>query len=119
VETEILPEPVFEGTVVLRLIEVAPAATPMLRLNVRRLLLAMSSKLVPLIVTAVPAIPTAGVNPVSVGALLDALTENESALVPVPSGAVTEIGPVLAPAGTVTTKRVELASMIDAVIPLN
>jgi hypothetical protein len=54
---------------------------------------------VPLIVTLVPTGPLVGVKLVIVGAL--AMTVNALALVAVPSGVVTLIGPVLAPGGTV------------------
>ena len=55
-------------------------------------------KFVPLIVTLVPAGPLAGVKLVIVGALD---TVKLLALVAVPPGVVTLIGPVVAPAGTV------------------
>ena len=56
-------------------------------------------KLVPLIVTLVPAGPLVGVNPVIVGAL--GAIVKVLALLAVPSGVVTLTGPVVAPAGTV------------------
>ena len=56
-------------------------------------------KLVPLIVTLVPAGPLVGVNPVIVGAL--AAIVKLLALVAVPPDVVTRRGPVVAPAGTV------------------
>ena len=54
------------------------------------------AKLVPVIVTTVPAGPLAGVKPVIAGATAKLL-----ALVAVPAGVVTLSGPVVAPAGTV------------------
>ena len=56
-------------------------------------------KFVPLIVTLVPTAPLVGVKLVIVGAL--AVTLNTLALVAVPPGVVTAIGPLVAPAGTV------------------
>ena len=56
-------------------------------------------KLLPVIVTLVPTGPLAGVKLVIVGAL--AVTVNAVALVAVPPGVVTRMGPVVAPAGTV------------------
>ena len=56
-------------------------------------------KFVPLIVTLVPTGPLAGEKLVIVGAL--AVTVNAVALVAVPPGVVTAMGPVVAPAGTV------------------
>jgi hypothetical protein len=53
-------------------------------------------KLVPLIVTVVPAPPLVGVKPVIVGTTLKLV-----ALVAVPAGVVTPSGPVVAVAGTV------------------
>src|SRR5439155_898416 len=55
-------------------------------------------KLVPLIVTLVPTGPLAGVKLVTVGGLM---TVKLLALLAVPSGVVTPIGPLVAPAGTV------------------
>ena len=57
------------------------------------------AKFAPLIVTLVPTGPLAGVKLVIVGAL--AVTVNEVALVAVPPGVVTLMGPLVAPAGTV------------------
>ena len=54
-------------------------------------------KFVPLIVTLVPAVPLVGAKPVIVGAL--APTVKLLALVPVPLGVVTLIGPVVTPDG--------------------
>ena len=56
-------------------------------------------KFVPLIVTLIPTGPLAGVKLVIVGPL--AVTVNAVALVAVPPGVVTLIGPLVAPAGTV------------------
>ena len=58
-------------------------------------------KPLPLIVTTVPARPLDGVKPLIVGAAGAAVTVNEDELVAVPPGAVTAIGPDVAPDGTV------------------
>lgn len=58
-------------------------------------------RFVPLIVTEVPGAPLVGEKDVMVGAGGDVLTVNSVALVPVPDGVVTEIGPDWAPFGTV------------------
>ena len=55
-------------------------------------------KLVPVIVTEVPGAPEAGVNEVTVGAVV---TTKSVELVPVPLLVVTVIRPVVAPDGTV------------------
>ena len=57
-------------------------------------------KFVPVIATVVPTGPLAGVKLVMVGALA-VVTVNAVALVAVPPGVVTLIGPLVAPAGTV------------------
>ena len=56
-------------------------------------------KFAPLIVTLMPTGPLVGVKLVIVGAL--AVTVNAAALVAVPAGVVTLIGPLVAPAGTI------------------
>ena len=56
-------------------------------------------KKLPVRVTTVPATPAAGVNEVIIGA---GMTVKLAAEVAVPVGVVTLIGPVVAPAGTVT-----------------
>ena len=65
-------------------------------------------KFVPVMVTAVPTVPTVGLKLVIVGATDDP-TVNGEALVAVPLGAVTAIDPVVAPAGTVTVSCVVVA----------
>jgi hypothetical protein len=74
-------------------------------------------RFVPVMTTVVPAPPLVGVNEVTVGA---GRTVKLAALVPVPAGAVTEIGPVVAPAGTVAVIWVfELTVNAIAETPLN
>jgi hypothetical protein len=60
-------------------------------------------KFVPVMFTGVPAAPTVGVKAVIVGVPAPDATVNELLLVAVPLGAVTLIGPVVAPLGTVAT----------------
>jgi len=72
---------------------------------------------VPVIVTAVPAVPIVGVKLVMVGAV-EVLTVNGVPLVTEPPGVVTEIVPVVAPDGTLVTIRVGSAEMTVAATPL-
>lgn len=87
-------------------------------LNVTLLFEGVVSKLVPVMVTAVPGVPMVGVNPVIVGALLEA-TVNGVLLTAEPLGVMTLIGPVVAPAGTVVTIALVVAEVTDAATPLN
>jgi hypothetical protein len=110
-----LPElvPVPFGVVTATLPVVAPAGTvalmlvPELTVNVvaavpLNFTLVAPVKFVPVIETFVPTGPLVGVNELTVGGLPPPpVTVNELALVPVPFGVVTEIGPVVAPVGTV------------------
>ena len=59
-----------------------------------------------------------GVNPVTVGTD-ELVTVNEALLEAVPAGAVTLIGPVVAPDGTVVSILVEVDEVTVAVMPLN
>lgn len=77
-------------------------------------------KLVPLIVTEAPTAPLLGEKPVSVGAGGGGtVTVNDVALVAVPTGVVTVIGPVVAAAGTVAVICVAETSANVAALPLN
>lgn len=72
---------------------------------------------VPVMETAVPNVPSVGVNDVMVGA---GITTKLNALVPVPNGLVTEIGPVVAPAGTVVVMVVSFTTVyVPCGVPLN
>lgn len=71
-------------------------------------------KFVPVIVTGVPTGPLAGVKPVTVGACT---TVKTPALFATPPGVVTEIGPLVAPAGTVAINFMPL-SLKAAFVPL-
>src|SRR5258708_22096761 len=73
----------------------------------------------PLMVTEPPGATIWGVNEVMLGFPGELVTVKELVLVPVPAGAVTEIVPVVAPVGTVTTSCVVEALLIVAVVPLN
>jgi hypothetical protein len=77
------------------------------------------ARLVPLIVTDVPTVPLAGENDVTVGACATTVTLKLDALVAVPPGVVTPIGPVDAPAGTAATIDVgEVTLKLLELVPL-
>src|SRR5947208_4679450 len=105
---------------------VAPAGTvaviAVAELTVKLALVPLNStalapvKLVPLIVTLVPTGPLAGVKLVTVGGLM---TVKLLALLAVPSGVVTPIGPLVAPAGTVAVIVVAEPTVKLALVPLN
>jgi hypothetical protein len=115
VVTEIGPVVAPEGTVAL--IRVAfctvkvAAETPLKRTAVAPV------KFVPLIRTEVPTGPLVGLNDVIVGAPV-VVTVKFVELVAVPSGLVTEIGPVVAPAGTVAVIFCGLSIVNVADVPL-
>jgi hypothetical protein len=88
------------------------------RLSLTLSLARVVSKLVPVMVTDVPAVPMVGVKPVIVGGPLAAVTVKLPLLVAEPAGAVTEMGPVVAVAGTVRTSSVAVADVTSAVTPL-
>ena len=77
------------------------------------------SKFVPLIVTAVPGMAMTGAKPDIAGGPAGATTVKLDAVVAEPAGDVTEMGPVVAPFGTVTTSWLDEAEIIAAVAPLN
>jgi hypothetical protein len=99
-------------------VDVETAASAML-LNRIRLLPGEESKFVPVIVTAAPGAPIVGENPVIVGEELAAETLKLLALVAVPAGEVTVMGPVVALVGTVATICVEVEDVITALVLLN
>jgi hypothetical protein len=75
-------------------------------------------KFAPWMSTLVPTGPLVGENVLIVGG--DAVTVNEPPLVAVPPGAVTEIGPLVAPAGTWAVMSVgELTTKLGSATPLN
>lgn len=76
-------------------------------------------KPVPVTVTCVPAVPLVGENDEIVGAAATVDTVKLAVLVPVPPAFVTEIGPLVAPVGTVAVTCVSLLTVYDADVPLN
>ena len=117
--TEIRPDVPLTGTLVAILVEVAELTAANVVLNLTVSMTGFVSKFVPVIVTAVPAVPIVGVNPVIVGAPVPAVTVNGVLLVAEPPGAVTVIGPVVAPAGTLATICVAVAEVTVPAVPLN
>jgi hypothetical protein len=73
-------------------------------------------KLVPLMVTLVPTGPLVGAKLVTVGGLM---TVKLPALLAVPAGLMTLIGPLVAPAGTVAVMVVAEPTVKLALVPLN
>jgi hypothetical protein len=118
VETDTRPVPADGGTIVCSAVVVADVTCVGEMFNLRLSSVARVSKFVPLTVRAVPDTAVPGVKLVMVGAVRDA-TVKTVALVAEPAGAVTPIGPVVAPAGTETTSCVSVALEIAAVVPLN
>ena len=112
------PDVALVGTVAPRLVAVAVLICAKVALKATRLLAATGSKLVPLIVTVVPAVPIFGVKPLMVGAA-EPLTVKGVLLVARPKGVLTVIGPVVAPDGTLVTICVDVAEVTVAVVPLN
>jgi hypothetical protein len=74
-------------------------------------------KLVPWMSTLVPTGPLVGVNELTVGG--GGMTVNELELAPVPPGEVTEIGPVVAPLGTIAWISESESTLKTALVPLN
>ena len=77
------------------------------------------SKFVPVMDTAVPGVPMLGVKLVMVGTPEPVEILKFEPLETEPAGLVTLIGPVVAPAGTVTTSCVAEAETMLAAVPLN
>ncbi len=112
----IWPDAVFPGTVVaIEVVPVTAIAGWDVALNLRLLLAAVGSKFVPVIVTAVPETPMFGVTLVI---LRTEATTNGFAEVALPFGAVTVIGPVAAPEGTVATIWLAVDDVTLALEPL-
>lgn len=72
-------------------------------------------KLVPVMVTVVPAAPVAGVNPITVGSL--PLTVKAPGDIAAPLNVATENAPVVAPLGTVTVSELAVAAVTVALMP--
>jgi hypothetical protein len=106
------------GTAVVNEVEVPAVRLANPPLNRVLLLASTVSKFVPLIVVDVPATAVVGVKLVIVGAF-DVVTVNADELVADPLGVVTAIVPVVAPAGTETTRLVVVAALTVAAVPLN
>ena len=111
--TEIVPVVAPDGTVAVMLLaddEVTVAETP---LNET---LGDTPKLEPEIITDAPAAPLEGVIPEITGV---GNTENCEALIPATPLTVTDIGPDVAPEGTLTVMLVEVEAVTVAGVPLN
>jgi hypothetical protein len=114
----IFPEVAFAGTVapICVLVALVTAACVVLKVT---LSLARMSKFVPVMETAVPGVPMFGVKLIMEGTPEPAETVKFELLETEPAGVPTLMGPVVAPAGTVTTRRVADAETMLAVVPLN
>ena len=117
----IFPEAALAGTVKVREVVLATVVLACVPLRLVRVASTTVSKFVPVTVTAVPAGPIFGVKSVIVGANRPALevTANVSRLVAVAVPTVTEIGPVVAPVGTVVTILFAVAHKTVATVVLN
>jgi hypothetical protein len=113
------PDAVPPGTWIPIVVEVAVSTRTPVTFAVTRFDVRVDSKLVPVIETVVPATATPGVKLVMVGTPPLLTTVNDMALVAEPKGVVTPIGPVVAPAGTVTMRRFDEAEVTVAATPLN
>ncbi len=115
--TEIFPVVAPLGTLTTSCVAVAVVGVAaVVPLNLTVLLAAVVLKFVPVIVTVVPTGPLVGVKLVTVGGE----TVKVPLLVPVKAPTVTEIFPVVAPLGTLTTSCVAVAVVgVAAVVPLN
>src|SRR5207253_1271477 len=117
VVTEIRPGVAPDGTVVAIVVVVEELGDTRAILNSNLSFATLLSKLVPVMVTAVPATPSVGVNPVIAGVM--ELTVYGVLLVAEPLGVVTAIVPVVAPVGTVVSICVAVDDVTVAVTPLN
>ncbi len=101
--------------------EVAVAADTLARVRPKLTLFSAGTveNPVPVTVTVVSAAPAAGLNPVTVGAATPGSTVNVCELVVESEAVATVTVPVVAPDGTVTVRRVAVAAVTVAVVPLN
>ena len=106
--TVIGPDPTRNGTDVVRAVLVAAVTVASVTFTFVRSYPVLVSKFVPVTFTVVPGTPIEGAKLVMVGTFA-AATMNAVALVADPAGAVTEMVPVVALAGTVTTSCVAVA----------
>jgi hypothetical protein len=102
--------------IALTLVAVAAVTSACTVLMATRLCCVVVWKLLPLIVSAVPAEAIDGAKPLIVGAF-EAPTSKDVALVADPLGEVTLMGPLKAPAGTVATIVVVVADSTEAGVP--
>jgi hypothetical protein len=116
--TAMRPEPALAGTVAVRVVGVPAARPARVALNRVWLFARTVSQFVPVIVTLVPATPAAGAK-LAIDGAPGAATTKSVPLFADPFGEITEMAPVLAPAGTVTTRVVPVADTIAADVPLN
>ena len=116
--TAIFPEVAFDGSVTPNCVLVALVTAACAVLNVT-LSLARTSKFVPVMETAVPGVPMFGVKLVMEGTPEPAETVKFVLVETEPAPVVTLMRPVVAPAGTVTTRRVAEAELTLAAVPLN
>jgi hypothetical protein len=116
-DTRIVPVVAPAGTTAISCVADADVTAAAVPLNVTELPAGVVAKFDPLIVTGVPTGPELGENPEIVGG--GVTTAKLFALVPVCPATVTEIGPVVAPAGTVAVNRVVVADVTVAGVPLN
>ena len=116
VVTEMRPDVAPLGTLVEIDVAVAAVMSATVPLNFKRLLDGTGSKFCPVTVTAVPDVPILGVKPVMIGPFVP--TTNGSSLESDPAEVVTEINPVVAPAGTEVTICVSEDEDTTAAVPL-
>jgi hypothetical protein len=115
--TVITPDIAPAGTVVVKLLtEEAVTTAVLLLLNFTTWSVGVVLKLLPDIVMVAPTAPLAGLNPEMAGV---GKTMKLDALVIVTPAVVTEMGPVVAPTGTVVTILLVFEVVMVALIPLN
>jgi hypothetical protein len=119
VATVTWPEVTVGGAAVAMEVGVAAVGSAAELLNRIRSFRRFGSKFVPLIVTAAPGIAMAGVKPSMIGAPVGGTTVKLDELVVDPAGDVTEIGPVIAALGTVTSNWFDEAEITFAPAPPN
>src|SRR5262249_6387451 len=111
------PDPAT-GIVAAIVVGVAELGRVSTTLTLTLLLSNVDSKFVPVMLRAAPGAAIEGVKRVMVGPPLELGTVNGLPLVAEPDGEVTEIGPVVAPAGTVVTIWLGLDEITVAAVPL-
>jgi len=118
-DTVMAPDVEPVGTEVVMLVGVLAVTLATVPLNLTILLDGVLLKLVPIIVTDVPADPLTGVNDVIVGANADIFTVKLFELAAVSDPTLTLITPEVAAAGTVVVKLVAVLAVTVAIVPLN